>query len=86
MAAADGHRGRLLLIGGAAGPGLLERFVSLAGGAAADIVVLATASQDPGIQEQLYVEAFRRLGAGTRPVAAAGRPGRRPTTRPWRRR
>jgi cyanophycinase len=65
MAAADAHRGRLLLIGGAAGPGLLQRFVSLAGGAAADIVVLATASQDPGIQEQLYVEAFRRLGAGT---------------------
>jgi cyanophycinase len=69
MATADAHGGRLLLIGGAAGPGLLQRFVSMAGGAAADIVVIATASEDPGNQEQLYVEAFRRLGAGTaRPV------------------
>lgn len=81
MAAADAHGGRLLLIGGAAGHGLLHRFVGLAGGATADIVVIATASQDPGIQEQLYVEAFRRLGAGTvRPLrldtrAQANEPG-----------
>jgi cyanophycinase len=65
MAAADAHGGRLLLIGGAAGPALLHRFVCLAGGAASDIIVIATASQDPEIQEHLYVEAFRRLGAGT---------------------
>ena len=65
MAAADAHGGRLLLIGGAAGPALLLRFVRLAGGDAADIVVIATASGDPEIQEELYVDAFRRLGAGT---------------------
>ena len=65
MAGANAHRGRLLLIGGAAGPAVLHRFVCLAGGAAADIVVIASASQDPEIQEELYVDAFRRLGAGT---------------------
>jgi cyanophycinase len=65
MAAADAHRGRLLLIGGAAGPAVLHRFVCLAGGAAANIVVIATASRDPEIQEALYVDAFQRLGAGT---------------------
>jgi cyanophycinase len=64
MAAADAHGGRLLLIGGAAGPALLQRFVSMAGGGGADIVVIATASRDPGSQEDLYVDAFRRLGAG----------------------
>jgi cyanophycinase len=69
MAAADAHGGRMLLIGGAAGPALLQRFVGLAGGAAADIVVIATASEDPDVQEELYVDAFQRLGAGiARPV------------------
>jgi cyanophycinase len=65
MAAADAHGGRLLLIGGAAGPDLLQRFVTLAGGAGADIVVIATASRDPATQEAQYVDAFRCLGAGT---------------------
>jgi cyanophycinase len=64
MAAADAYGGRLLLIGGAAGPALLQRFVNLAGGAGADIVVIATASRDPASQEVQYVDAFRRLGAG----------------------
>ncbi len=36
---------RLLIIGGAAGPALLGRFVELAGGSAARIVVIATASR-----------------------------------------
>ncbi|WP_433295055.1 cyanophycinase [Actinoplanes sp. CA-030573] len=55
---------RLLIIGGAAGPGLLGRFVSLAGGAAARIVVIATASSAPAEAEAAHREAFLSLGAG----------------------
>jgi len=55
---------RLLIIGGAAGPGLLGRFVSLAGGAAARIVVIATASSAPAEAENAHREAFTALGAG----------------------
>jgi len=55
---------RLLIIGGAAGPGLLGRFVSLAGGAAARIVVIATASSAPAEAEKAHREAFTALGAG----------------------
>ena len=55
---------RLLIIGGAAGPGLLGRFVSLAGGAAARIVVIATASSAPAEAESAHREAFTALGAG----------------------
>ncbi|WP_433365766.1 cyanophycinase [Actinoplanes sp. CA-142083] len=55
---------RLLIIGGAAGPGLLGRFVSLAGGAAARIVVIATASSAPAEAESAHCEAFTALGAG----------------------
>jgi cyanophycinase len=54
--------GRLLAIGGAAGPTLLGRFVALAG---ASIVVIATASADPEAGESEYAEAFARLGAGS---------------------
>jgi len=55
---------RLLVIGGAAGLGLLGRFVQLAGGPAARIVVIATASATPEATEREHVEAFTALGAG----------------------
>ena len=55
---------RLLIIGGAAGPALLGRFVELAGGAAARIVVIATASSEPDSAEAVHREAFASLGAG----------------------
>jgi cyanophycinase len=55
---------RLLIIGGAAGPALLGRFVELAGGPSARIVVIATASADPGTAETAHCEAFTALGAG----------------------
>lgn len=73
MAATDvdltGRR-RLLVIGGAErhGPGgaaILKRFVELAGGADAHLAVLATASREPDVLEDEYVETFRRCGAGT---------------------
>jgi cyanophycinase len=57
--------GRLLAIGGAAGPALLQRFVSLAGGSAARIVVIAAASASPADLEAEYVSAFSGLGAGS---------------------
>ncbi|MEU4426032.1 cyanophycinase [Actinoplanes sp. NPDC024001] len=57
--------GRLLIMGGAAGPALLLRFVELAGAAAARIVVIATASESPETAEAAYVEKFSALGAGT---------------------
>lgn len=57
-------RRRLLIIGGAAGPDLLGTFVALAGGAAARIVVIATASSAPAEAEALFLEAFRGFGAG----------------------
>ncbi|MEU4688547.1 cyanophycinase [Actinoplanes sp. NPDC023714] len=59
----DPHRGRLLIMGGAAGPGLLARFIELAGGPGARIVVIATASEDPGWAEATYLERF--AGAGS---------------------
>ena len=63
--------GRLLAIGGAAGPALLERFISLAG---ASVVVVATASADPATLEARYVDAFTRLGARTvRPLRISSR-------------
>ncbi len=54
---------RLLIIGGAAGPALLGRFVELAGGPAARIVVIATASAVPASVEAAYREEFTGLGA-----------------------
>jgi cyanophycinase len=56
--------GRLLIIGGAAGPELLARFVQLAGGEDARIVVIATASSAPAAAETAHREAFTALGAG----------------------
>lgn len=61
----DAHRGRLLVMGGAAGPGLLARFVQLAGGAGAHIVVVGTASADPAAAEAPYLDKFSALGAGS---------------------
>ncbi|MEV6344567.1 cyanophycinase [Actinoplanes sp. NPDC051851] len=56
---------RLMIMGGAAGPELLVRFVQLAGGAAARIVVIATASETPEAAGAWYVDRFTALGAGT---------------------
>jgi cyanophycinase len=65
---------RLLIIGGAAGPGLLGRFVALAGGPAARIVVIATASSVPSVSEADFRAAFTDLGAGdVRPLRLATR-------------
>ncbi|HEX8929838.1 MAG TPA: cyanophycinase [Actinomycetota bacterium] len=55
---------RLLIIGGAAGPALLGRFVELSGGRQARIVVIATASAVPEAAEAAHHEAFAALGAG----------------------
>lgn len=60
----DGRRARLLIIGGAAGRALLGRFVELAGGPDARIVVLATASAIPDSVEAAHRQAFTELGAG----------------------
>jgi cyanophycinase len=56
---------RLFMIGGAAGSAVLSRFVELAGGATADIVVIATASRSPAEAEAEHIDLFRRLGAGS---------------------
>jgi cyanophycinase len=60
--------GKLLVIGGAeshdAGDdAILERFVLLAGGSDAHLVVIATASESPAEREKEYAEVFHRLGA-----------------------
>jgi cyanophycinase len=60
--------GKLLVIGGAeshdAGDdAILERFVLLAGGPEAHLVVIATASECPELREKEYAEVFHRLGA-----------------------
>jgi cyanophycinase len=59
--------GKLLVIGGAEShdPGddaILERFVLLAGGPEAHLVVIATASECPEQREREYSEVFHRLG------------------------
>jgi cyanophycinase len=60
------RRSRLLIIGGAErrGTAILSRFVALAGGPAARIVVIATASREPGPLEAEYLAEFADLGAG----------------------
>jgi cyanophycinase len=55
---------RLLIMGGAAGPALLGRFVELAGAAGSRIVVIATASESPETTGKAYRERFEGLGAG----------------------
>ncbi len=70
MALVDHPRhSRLLVIGGAerSGPGgtaILRRFVDLAGGAAAELIVIATASAEPAVLEAEYAALFTGLGAG----------------------
>ncbi|WP_067502774.1 cyanophycinase [Actinoplanes sp. TFC3] len=59
---------RLLVIGGAerhrpGGEAILRRFVDLAGGPQADIVVIATASGEPATLEAEYATLFTRFGA-----------------------
>jgi cyanophycinase len=63
----DPRRGRLLIIGGAErrGTAILARFVALAGGPSAIIVVIATASRSPDVLEIEYTSAFTGLGAGS---------------------
>ncbi|MFO0966672.1 MAG: cyanophycinase [Gemmataceae bacterium] len=56
-------KGTLIIIGGGGYPkGILERFVKLAGGPKASIVVLPTAN-DPLPKKEGIAEAFRKLGA-----------------------
>ncbi|GIF03500.1 cyanophycinase [Actinoplanes siamensis] len=57
--------GRLLIIGGAAGPELLVRFVELAGGRSARIVVIAAATESPEAAEAFHVGTFTELGAAS---------------------
>jgi cyanophycinase len=56
---------RLFVIGGAAGSAVLRRFVHLAGGPGADIVVIATATRSPAAVEAEHIAVFRELGAGS---------------------
>src|SRR3954453_22680190 len=67
MTHVEPRRSRLLIIGGAErrGTAILARFVALAGGPQARIVVIATASRSPDVLETEYVSAFTGLGAGT---------------------
>ncbi len=65
----EGTSGPLLVIGGAEqmnapSDSILSRFVELAGGRSAHIVVIATASVEPQIREVEYQQVFTRLGAG----------------------
>jgi cyanophycinase len=60
---------RLLVIGGAerygpGGTGILRRFVELAGGPEAQLIVIATASTEPAVLETEYAALFTSLGAG----------------------
>jgi len=69
MAAEQARRSPLLVIGGAErqGPGgtaILRRFVELAGGPAARIIVIATASEQPAVLEAEYGALLTGLGAG----------------------
>jgi cyanophycinase len=67
MASDSPRHGRLLIIGGneRRGTAILARFVELAGGPAARIVVIATASRAPDLLETEYVAEFAGLGAGS---------------------
>jgi len=63
------RRSRLLVIGGAerygpGGTGILRRFVELAGGTEARLIVIATASAEPAVLETEYAALFTHLGAG----------------------
>ncbi|MET0494959.1 MAG: cyanophycinase [Actinoplanes sp.] len=69
MAAEQARRSPMLVIGGAErqGPGgtaILRRFVELAGGPVARIIVIATASEQPAVLEAEYGALLTGLGAG----------------------
>ncbi|WP_213455169.1 cyanophycinase [Rhizomonospora bruguierae] len=72
-------KGCLLVVGGAerrgeGGEAILRRFVDLAGGRAARLVVIATASEQPERLEDAYVRALAGLGAGeVRPLRLENR-------------
>lgn len=60
------HPGRLLIIGGAedrcCGSGVLERFAKMCGGAKARVVLVTTATGQPGQVLAVYEQVFRKLG------------------------
>jgi cyanophycinase len=59
------EKGTLVIVGGGGMPkGLLQKFVELAGGEKASIVVLPTAMPDPLLLPDGIGEAFRKAGAG----------------------
>jgi len=69
MAAEQARRSPLLVIGGAerhgtGGTAILRRFVELAGGPVARIIVIATASEQPAVLEAEYAALLTGLGAG----------------------
>ncbi|MDP9359395.1 MAG: cyanophycinase [Chloroflexota bacterium] len=71
-------QGPVMPIGGAEnknpGSAILERFVGLAGGDQAKIVIVPTASEDPEEMGQQYVKVFGKLGApGAEWLRIAGR-------------
>ena len=61
-----GDPGRLLIIGGAedrcCGSGVLERFVRLSGASKARLVLVTTATGQPGQVLAEYEQVFRKLG------------------------
>jgi cyanophycinase len=60
------NQGALLLVGGGElTPEMVEKFVELAGGSDARIVVVPTADDDPVLEDREDVDAFREAGAGT---------------------
>jgi cyanophycinase len=67
MSQADPRRGQLLIIGGSeakeAGAPILGTLVALAGGSAARIALIPTASRDAAGKERLYGDLFRGMGA-----------------------
>ena len=64
MATPRVEKGTLILIGGGGMPrDIVARFVKLAGGEQASIVVLPTAMPDPIVKEPGIAEAFRKAGA-----------------------
>lgn len=68
-ARSDASRGHLLIVGGGPIPdGILDRFLALAGGKGARIVVFPMASEDPDAGVEL-TEDFRMLGAAADRIA-----------------
>jgi hypothetical protein len=61
-------RGTLVVIGGAEDKDdrclILKRFVELAGGKQAKLVIVTTATVEPGVSGEVYCRLFRQLGAG----------------------